>query len=122
MFKAMEKMFDVPDWFGTWSIFTGITKAFISAFYLFASIMLIQLKPAAIRLFYWALGANISLSILKAAVGIYSFSFMSMAMMMGGLFGALIDVVLIIVVATSDKSAFSQHQEPIDSTELASVK
>jgi hypothetical protein len=108
VFKTMEKMWDFPEWFGTWSIIVGSSKALISAFYLFAAICLLQVKPFAIRLFYWAAGASIALSTLKFAVAISAFSFMGMAMMAGGIFGALIDVVLIIVVATSDKSAFSK--------------
>lgn len=117
MIQSMEKMFDVPEWFGTWSIYAGIAKALVSAFYLFASIRLLQLKQNAVKLFYWALGANIFLCCLKAVVGFYSFSFMTMAMTMGGLFSALIDVVLIIVVATSDKMAFSGQQEQSNDVE-----
>ncbi|MDR3482581.1 MAG: hypothetical protein P4L91_17935 [Burkholderiaceae bacterium] len=122
MLNVMKNMFDVPEWFGGWSIFAGSAKALISAFYLFASIWLLQLKQNAIKLFYWALGSNIFLSILKAAVGLYAFSFMTMAMQMGGLFGALIDVVLIIVVATSDRSAFNRGQETVDKADLYLTK
>jgi hypothetical protein len=35
-----------------------------------------------------------------------AFSFMGIAMMFGGAFGALIDIILIIVVVTGDKEAF----------------
>lgn len=109
VFKSMEKMWEVPDWFDPFSIFAGIAKALISALYLLASIWLLQIKPISIRLFYWAAGLSIGLSVLKGAVMLSALSFMGMAIMFGSVFGALIDIILIIVVATGNKEAF-QHQ------------
>jgi hypothetical protein len=86
----------------------GSLKILISAFYLYAAICLLQVKPSAIRLFYCAAGALVVLGILKFVVAISYFSFMGMAMMAGGIFGAIIDIVLIIVIATSDKTVFKQ--------------
>lgn len=109
VFKSMEKMWEVPDWFDSFSIFAGIAKALISALYLLASIWLLQIKPISIRLFYWAAGLSIGLSVLKGAVMLSALSFMGMAIMFGSVFGALIDIILIIVVVTGNKEAF-QHQ------------
>ncbi len=109
--QQIEKMFDVPDWFGSWSVAIGIAKMIVSGFYLFASIWLLMLKPTSIKLFYWAVGASILLGVVKAIVGISALSFMVMAMMMGGLFGVVIDVVMIVVVALSDKTAYLPNQQ-----------
>ena len=106
IFKPMKKMFEIPDWFGLWSVIAGFAKAIVSAVYLLASIWLLQTKPLSIRLFYWAAGSSIALSILKGFVFLSAFSFMGMAMMFGGVFGAFIDIILIIVVVTGNKEAF----------------
>lgn len=105
-FESMMKMWEMPDWFGTFSIFSGVAKALISALYLLASIWLLQIKPVGIRLFYWAAGASIALCAVKGAATLSAFSFFGMAMMMGSVFGALIDIILIIVVVTGNKDAF----------------
>ena len=106
MLNIMEKMCDFPEWFGTWSIFTGISKIIISAFYLFSAICLLQTKPSSIKLFYWAAGLSIALALAKGVFGLNYLSFMGIAMTAGGLFGAMIEVVLIIVVATGNQMAF----------------
>ena len=112
IFKSVTKMFDFPDWYGTWSIISGILKLLVCAFFLFASIRLLQLKPASIRLFYWAAGSSIALGVVKGAVAVLAASFIGIAMMFGGIFGIIIDIVLIIVVATGNKEAFYRQGPP----------
>jgi hypothetical protein len=107
IFKTMEKMWEVPTWFGQWSMFTGIAKALISAMYLLASIWLLMIKSVSIRLFYLAAGLSCVLGIIKCVVAFSALSsFIGIAMAAGSTFGSLIDIVLIIAVATGDKSAF----------------
>lgn len=106
--KAMQNMFDVPEWFEAWSIASGIVKALISAIYLFSAICILQLKKYSIRLFYVSAGASILLGVVKTIVAFSTSSFMAMAIAGGGAFGALIDVVLILVVVLNDKTAFYQ--------------
>ena len=112
MFKSFTKMFDFPDWFGTWSIISGILKLLVSAFFLLASIRLLQMKKSSINLFYWAAGSSIALGVLKGIVAVSAVSFMAIAMMFGGVFGIIIDIVLIIVVVTGDKEAFYRQTPP----------
>ncbi len=107
MLKSIQKMWEMPDWFGRWSMFTGIARALISAIYLLASIWLLMIKPVSIRLFYLAAGSSCVLGIIKGVVAFSALSyFIGIAMASGSTFGSLIDIVLIIVVATGDKSAF----------------
>jgi len=106
MFETMKKMLDTPDWFDTYCIIAGIVAFFVSGFYVFASIQLLQTKPTAIKIFYSAVSLTIGFSILKSIVAMVAMSFMGMAMMMGGTFGIVINVVLLIVVATGNKEAF----------------
>jgi hypothetical protein len=105
-------MWDFPEWYGTWSIISGILILFVSAFFLFASIRLLQIKPSSIKLFYWAAGSKIALSVLMIAVTISAMSFMGIAMLFGGVFGIVIDIVLIVVVATGNKAAFYSRIPP----------
>ncbi len=110
MFKTMEKMWDVPDWFDTYCVVAGIAALFVSGFYVFASIRLLQTKPTAIKLFYSAAGLDIGFTVLKSVVAMTAASFMGMGMMMGGMFGLVITVVLLIVVATGNKEAFAKQE------------
>ena len=112
IFKSFTKMMDFPDWFGTWSIISGILKLLISAFFLLASIRLLQMKTSSIKLFYWAAGSSIALGFLKGIVALSAVSFMAIAMMFGGVFGIVIDIVLIIIVATGNKEAFFGQSPP----------
>lgn len=106
MLNMMKKMWDVPDWFDTYCLFAGIVVLIVSGFYIFASIRLLQTKQNAINLFYWAVGLSIGFAIVKAAVAMSAMSYMGMSMMMGGMFGIVIHVVLMIVVITGNKEAF----------------
>lgn len=112
IFDMMQKMWEVPEWFGTWSIFSGLSKAAVSALMLLASIWLLMLKKAGIKLFYIAAGLSIFLCVAKGIIALSAMSFMMMAMMFGGAFGAFIDVVLIIVVATGSKEVFLVYPKP----------
>ena len=112
IFQSFIKMMDFPDWFGTWSIISGILKLLVSGFFLLASIRLLQIKPSSIRLFYWAAGSSIALGVLKGMVALSAVSFMAIAMMFGGVFGIVIDIVLIIIVATGNKEAFFRQSPP----------
>ena len=111
-FKSISQIWEFPEWFGKWSIIAGLLKLLVSALYLLASIRLLQLKLSAIKLFYWAAGSSIVLGALKAAVAIAAMSFMSIAMLFGGFFGVVIDIVLILVVASGSKEAFYSQMPP----------
>jgi hypothetical protein len=112
MFKSFAKMFDFPEWYGTWSIIAGILKLLVCAFFLLASIRLLQLKPSSIRLFYWVAGSSIALGVIKGAVALLAVSFIGIGMMLGGILGIIIDIILIIVVATGNKEAFYRQGQP----------
>ncbi len=112
IFKSFTKMMDFPDWYGTWSIISGLLKLCVCALFLLASIRLLQVKPSSIKLFYWAAGSSIALGVLKGIVALSAVSFMAIAAMLGGVFGIVIDIVLIIVVATGDKEAFYGQRPP----------
>lgn len=117
-FKTFEKLWDLPEWFSTWSVFSGSAKAIISAFYLYAAISLLLLKPSSIRLFYWAAGASIALCVAKSIVATFATSFIGIAILSGSAAGALIDVVLLVIVATSEKDVFRKNSEANEIVEV----
>ena len=107
MFETMQKMWDIPEWYKGWSVVTGLLQLLISGFYLFVCIRLLQMKNAAIQMFYFAAGAKILHGIVNGIVGAMAASFMVMSLMFWGAFGIVIHIVLLIVVVTGDKEAFS---------------
>jgi hypothetical protein len=106
VFEFMERMWETPEWFGTYCVVAGIVGVCVAGFYIFASIRLLQAKSTAIGLFYSAIGLAIAFAILKTVMAMATMSFVGMSMAMGGIFGLVINVVLLIVVITGDKEAF----------------
>jgi len=106
VFSMFNKMWNVPPWFDTWSIATGIIGMFVAGFYIFASIYLLQIKKSAVKLFYTAVGISIGFAILKGAVVISTMTFVVFSIMFFGFFGIVINIILLAVVATADKQAF----------------
>ncbi len=106
MFQAFEKMWDAPEWFGTWCVAAGLIALLVSGFYLFASIHILQVKRTAVRLFYCAASLSIAFTLVKAVVALGATSFIGMSMMFGGILSLVINVVLLVVVATGNKDAF----------------
>ena len=112
MFKAMKRMWEVPQWYGTWALVSGILKALFCGLLLFASIGLLQTTPSSVPLFYWGAGLSIAMGVVKAVVAVSALAFMGMMMTFGGIFGTMIDIVLLVVVATGDKRAFRVVTQP----------
>lgn len=110
MVQAMEKMWETPEHFASWSVGMGILQLLVSGFGLFAYICLLQVKRYSVKLVYWALGLGIAVAALKGAVLLSSMSLMAVAMMFGSLFGVVIHLVLLIVVLLGDKSAYYRMQ------------
>jgi hypothetical protein len=110
VFAFMEQMWETPDWFDTYCVVAGIVGVCVSGFYIFASIRLLQIKPTAVRLLYGAIGLAIGLAIVKAVAAMATMSFVGMSMAMGGMFGLVINVVLLVVVITGNKEAFAVQQ------------
>ncbi len=104
--NMFNKIWNMPGWFKTWSVVAGIIGLIISGFYIFASIGLLQVKKSAIKMFYWVVGICIGFTFLKGVIAVSALSFIGISLMVGGLIGIVIDVILLIVVATGDKQAF----------------
>ena len=111
MFDKLAALFDIPEWYKGWLVISGILSLLVNGFYLLAAILFLQLKPRAIPLMYIALILSISLGITKTVVAVNALSSFAMMMMSGSLLAIVIEIILIIVIATGDKSPFKQPDE-----------
>jgi hypothetical protein len=113
-FRQMMKGFfgDQPSWFGPACLTLGALGLVVNGFYIFASVTLLQLKSNAARLFTTVLGVSIALGVTRALVMMNGFSFMAIPMLMSGLVGVVLDIILLVVIATADKSVLGQPVTP----------
>lgn len=109
--RMMESMWDIPGWFDAFCLFAGLAAPVVCILYIFACIRLLQVSPTAIRLFYTAAGIAIGFSALKILLVMAALSFMGMSMIVGSLLGIVINVILLVVVATKDKTAFALRED-----------
>lgn len=106
--EIMESLFEMPDWFNVWALFFGIAGLLVTGYYLLASIWLLQVKPSADKLMISALLISIILAIIQAITAALAGGFIAIMFIIGGVFSIIIDLVLLIVVLTSDRSIFSR--------------
>ncbi len=106
-------LYNIPVWYGPIAVLMSLIAMAIAGFYLFASIWLLMTKPSAVPLFSLALVASAGFAILYGVVSMLAMPMMGMGMGMGmgmtGIFVAVVNVVLIIIVATGDKAAFQSQ-------------
>ncbi len=111
IFQMMEKMWDVPGWFDVFCVIAGLLGVLVSGFYVFSCIRILQVRPAAIGLFYAAAGVSIGFTLVKGVFVMAAMSFMGMSLIVGGLLGVVINTVMMIVAATADKTAIAPPAE-----------
>jgi len=111
MFGVIEKMYDTPDWFTPWCIISGSVGMLLSGFYVFASTWFFLMKKRSVALFFWASGAGIAYSITKVVVAFFASSFIGLSMMVWGVMWVVVAVVMVVVVASSDRGVFGQAQD-----------
>jgi ABC-type multidrug transport system fused ATPase/permease subunit len=114
----MLDQYRIPKWYGPIAILMSLIAMVIAAFYLFTSILLLQTKPSAISLFSLAAVASIGFAILHGVVSIAAMGMMGMALT--GIFVSVVNVVLLIVVATGDKEAFRAQSSSTGSSQAGS--
>jgi len=117
--EIVKKMWDMPDWFQTWSVVVGLVGMLVSGFYILASIFLLLMKRNGPKLFYIAAGTSIALSATKIIVALSAALIIGLSFAVWGAVGIICTGVLLIVTATADKSAFQlssygAHRAPIN--------
>ena len=103
-------LYNIPVWYGPVAFLMSLVAMAIAACYLFTSIWLLMTKPSAVPLFSLACVVSIGFAILHGVVSMIAMPMWGMGMGMGmgmtGIVVAVVNVVLLIVVATGDKTAF----------------
>jgi len=107
MNQLMAKFWTFPPWYYTWSLIGGGIGLLLCGFYLYAAIALLSMKRHGVVYFYWATSLAIVWSITKALVAVHIGSFMGYSIVAGCAFGFIFNLVLLLVVATSDQSFFN---------------
>lgn len=105
--KMMDKFMNFPPWYGTFSYITGGIGVIIGAFYLYASILLLQWKAAGLKMFFIVIIAAI---IFVAARGIGTAmampSMFAISALVGSLFSLIINIILLSVAAGGSREGF----------------
>jgi hypothetical protein len=119
LMDKIKEMWEFPDWFGTWAVVFGIAGLLVSGFYLLAAIWLLQLKRSADKIMMWALGVSISLALLQIITIIPACGFIVIAIIGGCVLSIVIDMVLLLVILTSDRSVFARGAVMADTPQPA---
>ena len=108
MSKTMGDMFYMSEFTKTWIVRFGYIGIVVSFIYILGGVFLLIRKPFSLKLAYGALSLSILFSVIQSIViSIDSASgFMAMSAGFSQVFGIIIDIILIIVIATSDKAAY----------------
>jgi cellulose synthase/poly-beta-1,6-N-acetylglucosamine synthase-like glycosyltransferase len=108
MFRYLHRLLNPPAWYAAWLVWGGALKILTSGFYLLAALLLLNLKPPSIPLFYAAGSARILLGIAERMLALRAMALPGMLMLFSGFaaIGVVVDIVLLVVVIAGDKSAF----------------
>lgn len=104
--EMSRKFLSLPDWFYKLSVIFGIIGFLIYVYYLFSSVWLILVKKNAVQLFYIAIALSMFLSLSRIIAASFSRSLIGFIFMSGSVIGIAINIILLVIVAISDKSAF----------------
>ncbi len=105
---GMQKMFAVSDFTLKWTVIFGYVGLFVSVVYILSGVFLIIRKKYSINLVYLALTVNIVLGVIQSIVLASDSSGGIIAMSAGfsNIFGIIVDLILIVIVLTMDKSTY----------------
>ena len=108
MQKTMDKMFYMSDFTKTWMVRFGYIGAFVSLIYILGGVILLVKKNFSIGAVYAVLILSLLYSIAKGAVlaADESSGFIAMTTGFSQMFGIVVDMVFLVVISASDKSAY----------------
>lgn len=99
----------VPHWFKTAVFIFGVLGVIVNGIYIFACISLLLVKRYAVRWFYAAVTLSIALAVSRGIAAVLSTKLLGLGLAVLGLVGIVVDVILLVVVATGTKEAFRQE-------------
>jgi len=107
---AFQKILNMPEWYKTWMVISGLLQLVINGFYLLAAIWLLQLKPSSITFLYIALPLSITLGITRIYFAHAAFDSTGLWVMAGSMIAVVIEVILLLILLKVDKSPFRQFE------------
>jgi hypothetical protein len=105
-FKTMEEFMSMPPWYERFAYINGGLQLLLSALYILACVFLLLVRRGAATFFLSVAAISAVRNVAAVAVGISAGSFFAFWSVASGASGFLIDLVLIIVVAVSDRSPY----------------
>lgn len=113
--KNMIPLFEVSDFTKLWMVRFGYIGIFVWLLYILGGLFLLIIKPFSLKLTYTALGLGIIFNIIKYLVLTTdpSSGFLSMAAGMSQIFGIIVHIIFLIVIVSSDKTAYQPKIERI---------
>ncbi len=108
MGKTMDALWgNQPPWFASACVIWGACALILNGLYLFAGIALFQMKRYAVKFFLWVLGMSIVMTIIRVAILYLGMSFMGLGFAFMGFIGIILDIVLIMVIISNDRTVFN---------------
>lgn len=110
MTEGMQEIFTMSDFTRTWTVRFGYIGLLVSIIYILSGVFLLIKKEFSIRLVYIALIMSIVFSAVQSLVlaSDSTGGFIAKYAGFGNTFGIIIDIILIIVVLSMDKSAYGE--------------
>jgi hypothetical protein len=105
--KTLERQFEVPEWFATWSQVNGIVGVLLSAGCIVGSILLLVVRPSGVSLFVVFSMGSLAWHGVRAVVAFQASSFMVMSAIGAAVLGIVIHGSLLLAVKLGDRSAYS---------------
>ena len=106
----IPKFPEIPGYFDQIMKIGSYVSLVAAVLLILGAVTLLSVKPIAIKFCYWAIGLSLGFAILKNVVLVTTVPMLGMAMAVGSIFGIIVDLLLLFMVATGDKTAF--HETP----------
>lgn len=101
-----EALWDAPKWYNNWCEGGGLVSLGLAIFYIVASTFILSIKKNAVRLFFIASGLKIIFAFIHGFMSMSAFPEIGIPALFAVAFTSIFDVILIIVVAASNKDVF----------------
>ncbi len=113
--ERMQDMFAMSEFTKTWTVRFGYIGLFVSIIYILSGIFLLIKKGFSIKLVYIALITSIVFSGVQSLVlaSDTSGGFIAKSASFGNMFGIIIDIILIVVLVSMDKSDYKWNTKEI---------
>lgn len=115
MAEGMQEMFAMSEFTKTWTVRFGYIGLFVSIIYILSGVFLLIKKNFSIKLVYTALITSIVFSGIQSLVlaSDSTGGFIAKSAGFGNMFGIIIDIILIVVIISMDKSAYDEDKKEI---------